>query len=133
MNATGERIREATSQATLGRCARRPAVSAAACVILGVVGHSILPDAPLAYLSAAAIGASIAVALGRRFAMVATASLALAVMLLGLAAAQLERFHFAGDHVVAYTADAERLAEVEMVIDQPPRVLTAPPSAGRPL
>jgi competence protein ComEC len=117
----------------LGPLARRPAVSAAAFLILGIVAHRLVPDLPRAWLALSGAGAVAAIGGLRAAARMSTAALALSVALLGVGIAQLERFYFSADHVVAYTADAARLAEVELVIDAPPRVLTGDGGGGRPM
>jgi competence protein ComEC len=123
-----------SQQVRLGPLARRPALTAATALIVGILLHRVLPDLPRAWLALAAAGAVAALALPR-FGVTATTCLATALVLLGASAAQLDRFHFAPDDIAHYTADAARLAEVEIELDQPPRVLTAPPgaAAGRPL
>jgi competence protein ComEC len=48
--------------------------------------------------------------------------------LVGVSAAQIERFQFPVDSIWGYTTDDERLAELEVAIDQPPRLVL--PSAA---
>jgi competence protein ComEC len=122
-----------TEEIRLTWLARRPALSAAVAMILGVLAHRVAADVPRLWVVLSAAGAVLAVVTTKLAPRVSTAALAGAVALLGLGVAQLERFHFAADHVVRYTTDAARLAEVELVIDQPPRLLTNEMPGGRPL
>lgn len=126
------RNRDVSNQVATGVLARRPAVGAAACLIAGIVLHFTMPDRPVLWLTLAAVLAAGALA-ARRFGGLATPLLALAVVFLGLGVAQREHFHFAADHIVTYTTDTPRLAEVELTLDQPPRTLTQTSPAGRPL
>ena len=80
----------------------------------------------------AAVGGVAAIAL-IRIGAVSTGALSLSLGLLGVAVAQLEEYHFSAGEITAYTTDTARLAEVELVIDQPPRVLTQNSPAGRAL
>src|SRR5687768_10275069 len=92
-----------TAEVRLGPVARRPALTAAAALIAGILLHRLLPDLPRAGLALAAAGAIAALALSR-FGVTATACLAVSLVLLGASAAQLDRFHFAPDDVAHYTA-----------------------------
>jgi competence protein ComEC len=49
-------------------------------------------------------------------------AIAVATLLLGVAAAQIDHYQFPADHIWAYTSDAERFAQVELIIDEPPRL-----------
>jgi competence protein ComEC len=122
----------AAGQTRLGRFARRPAVGAAAALMVGIALHSSLPDRPALWLAIAA-AAAIAAVTCWRWGGVANVLLAFAMIGVGASVGQLERFHFRPDDIVLYTTDAPRLAEVELEIDQPPRVLTQNSPAGRPL
>ncbi|MGA2584843.1 MAG: DNA internalization-related competence protein ComEC/Rec2 [Tepidisphaeraceae bacterium] len=57
---------------------------------------------------------------------IANAVMALAILGVGLSAAQIERFGFSPIHLANYTTDESRLAEVELHIDEPPRILAPP-------
>jgi competence protein ComEC len=115
-----------------GTFARRPAIGAAACLITGILLHSTLPHRPELWLTVAASGAGAAL-LAYRWGAIATPLLALAIAFLGLSVAQQEHFRFPADHIVTYTTDTPRLAEIELTLDQPPRVLTQSSPGGRPL
>lgn len=54
--------------------------------------------------------------------------IATAVLVAGLAAGQLAAFYYASDHVSAFAGEMPRLAQIELHIDHPPRVLTGPTS-----
>jgi competence protein ComEC len=98
----------------------------------GIFAHRFAPDLPKLWLGLAASGALLAIVF-RKWAAPCTIALVLSIALLGIAAAQLEHFHFPADDISAYTSESPRLAEIELVIDAPPRVLNQPSPAGRPL
>lgn len=105
----------------LGPLARRPLLCAALLLIAGILAHRVLPDAAATWIALATLGAVIALF---RIRFVATLALGVAIFLAGVAAAQLEHFHFAPDHIATFTTDQPRLAEVELTLTQPPRLLT---------
>jgi len=72
----------------------------------------------------------LAMLLRRRGSIVGIA-IALATILVGLSAAQVEHYQFPADHIWAYTSDAERFGQVEAVIDQVPRLLLPGPGELR--
>jgi competence protein ComEC len=118
--------------ATLNALSRRPFLTAAVVLIVGVLCHSASPHAPRLWLALAGVAATLAIGLGRR-PLISTITLIAAISLIGVAAAQLARFHFPDDHIAAFTSDSPQLAQVEMVIAQPPRTLSSPSPVGRPL
>jgi competence protein ComEC len=125
---------ETREDVPLSGLARRPAVSAAAALIVGIALHRVTPDLPRAFLALSTAAALTALALLHLASRLSTAALITALASLGLAVAQLEQFRFPADHVIAWTTDTPHLAEVELVIDQPPRILTGDPTPGsRPL
>ena len=119
-------------QQKLTRLTRRPAVWAALCLIAGILVHTLAADSPKIWLTLAAAGAIIAIALIRWVAP-STIALAFSLVCAGIAAAQLEHYHFPANDISAYTTSASHLAEIELVIDDPPRVLNQTSPAGRPL
>lgn len=52
-------------------------------------------------------------------------ALSLAILLTGIAAARRQAFYYPANHITHFTTDARRLAQIELKIDQPPRILTA--------
>ena len=108
-----------------GWVARRPAVPAAALFILGVCGHRALPHLPALWLALLGVCVGLAV-LSFRSAVRCSLALALAVALSGLTAAQLFAFYYPAAHVSDFAGDEPRLAQMELRIDHPPRVLVAP-------
>jgi hypothetical protein len=120
------------AQTKLGVFTRRPAGWAAILLILGIAAHPILSDSPRVWLAICAVGATAGI-VSLRVAIISTVLLSLSVLSLGAAVAQLEHYHFPAGDITAYTTETARLAEVELIIDQPPRVLTQMSPAGRPL
>src|SRR5688572_16706333 len=119
-------------RATPSFSARRPALLAAALFMVGIAVHSFLPHRPviwIALIAALLLGAWWA--LGRPH--LSSSLLALATLIGGVAAAQLSAFSYPRDHVSAFAGDEPRLAMVEMMLVQPPRIITTPPGARRPL
>jgi len=132
MAAAAEPALSAADRTPLSLFARRPAVSAAVVLILGIAAHGAVADWPGVYLGMAAFLALVSLGCWR-LPGVGTGLLVAAVFFTGVAAGQLEHFHFGSEHIAVYTGEAARLAEVEVVIDQPPRVLTSQTPGGRPL
>lgn len=95
-------------------------VWAAILLIFGILAHTVLPDAPVLYLLIGAIVSGLALLPFPQF---AAPALALALFLAGLCAAQLEHFYFPANHVAFFTSDQPRLAEIEIRLTQPPRLL----------
>lgn len=101
---------------------RRPILPAAGCFILGIFAHPHLPLHPLLALAIAA-GALLLILLLRSRPAMADALLALAIFLCGSTAAQLQAFYYPPHHIAHFTTDQPRLAQLELQIDQPPRLL----------
>ena len=111
---------------------RRPAVAAAVLFMLGIFAHRALPAWPIAWL--VAIGACVGMVwVARRNETVILPALVAAVFLAGLVAAQIEAFYYPRDHISAFAGDEPRLANLQMQIIQPPRVLTGAFASHRPL
>src|SRR4051812_36768763 len=101
----------------LSPLARRPLLSAAVCLIAGILLHPSLPSSPTAWLTVTLVALTLAFV---RPSAVAPPALAFAILCLGVAAAQLHRSYFAAHDVATFTADPPRLAELEIRLDQPP-------------
>lgn len=119
-------------QPKLTRLTRRPAVWAALCLIAGILVHAIAADSPKLWLALAAGSAALALCV-IRWTAPSTIALASSLIFAGIAAAQLEHFHFPASDISAYTTSVSHLAEIELIIDDPPRVLNQTSPAGRPL
>ncbi len=105
--------------------ARRPAVLTVTLFMGGIFAHRLLPGWPAGYavlVAALAIGAII----WRRRAWTTTGLLALAILLTGVAIAQLEAYYYPPNHISAFAADEPHLAQLELKIIQEPRILTNP-------
>ncbi|MGB7158921.1 MAG: DNA internalization-related competence protein ComEC/Rec2 [Tepidisphaeraceae bacterium] len=112
--------------------ARRPAVLTAGLFMVGIAVHNLLPARPLITLVLLGITLIGAALLFRR-PLWSCLAIALAVFIGGIASAQSAACFFPRDHISAFAADEPRLAMVEMELIQPPRVITTPPGAQRPL
>jgi competence protein ComEC len=108
---------------------RRPALTAALLFILGILLHNAAPNSPRLWIGLAAV-ATVGAILVNRFTVFSSIAVALSLPLAGVAVAQLEHFHFRADQIAGYLRDEPVLAEVELVIDQPPRVLAPPAGAA---
>jgi competence protein ComEC len=104
-----------------GAAARRPAMAAAFLLIAGILAHAWLTPSPLLWLTLVLILAAIARWQFRR-AGLCSICLAAAIFLVGLTAAQLDAFFFARDQIALLTTQADRLAELQLRIDQPFRL-----------
>ncbi len=109
----------------IGAIAARPAVGAAVLFIAGIALHTILPPRPLVWIVAIALLAVGAIVCYRITAP-CSACIAGALLLCGVAVAQLEAYFYPADHISSFATDEMRLAQLEMRIDTPPRVLSAP-------
>jgi competence protein ComEC len=110
---------------------RRPAVVFLILLAVGIGCQDLLPCRPWIWLPAAA-GLALA-GIFARGKLPGFGLLACAVFLVGLSAAQIERFQFPSDTIANYTSDGERFAQLELAIDQPPRLLEPPPEELRSL
>src|SRR5690606_7006316 len=84
--------------------------------------HRYLPVVPWIWAGMIALLLGSAVA-NRRHALRGSISLGMAIVVCGVAMAQLRGFRFAPVDIAHYAIDAPRLAQLEMRIDYPPRVL----------
>jgi competence protein ComEC len=109
-----------------------PAILVALFLSLGISLCSLIACIPRVWLSIAGFLLIITV-LTRRRQLVSTLSLSLAIFLIGLTAAQIERFEFPINHIAAFTTDGDRFAEVELLIEQTPRLLLPSPGEQRAL
>jgi competence protein ComEC len=107
-----------------GPVAGRPAVACAFFFALGIAAHRVVPHYPIAWL--VVLGATLLAAwrwLDRPRA--ATSLLACGLALAGIASAQLSAFYYPRSHVSAFAAEDPRLAQLELHLTHPPRVLTS--------
>jgi len=107
---------------TPGWMARQPAVAAALLMIAGIVLHRSLPALPWVWASAIALLLILAIAF-RRKSIPATACLAVALLISGIALAQLRGFRYPPTDIAHHATDEPRLVQVEMLIEYPPRIL----------
>ena len=93
--------------------ARRPAVLAAALFMAGIGLHRFVPHHPALWLLA--LAALLAIAWrAARVTTLSTMCTALALLIAGISAAQVEGFFYPRDHVSAFAGDEPRLAQLEM-------------------
>lgn len=112
--------------------AARPAVTAAALFIAGIVLHPALPHRPGIFLGIALVSAAAAVWAFRRCD-ASVALLATAIAASGVAAAQMQAYQYDPNDIAHYAGDEPRLARVELKLDEPLRTLSAPLATGRPM
>ena len=118
-----------TPSDAIGPLARRPAVTAAVLLVAGILLHERLP--PRATLVALGVVIAAAIAcVSRRY--VASALVAVAVVLGGMALAQREHFAYAADDVGLFATDDARLATVEASIVDEPQLIAGADVGGRP-
>ncbi len=102
---------------------RRPAVGAVLVFGLGITFYSRLPHLPWLWIGLASILLLSAI-VNRRDGGLASFSLALALCLLGLTLAQQRSVYYPPNDIALYTTEDPRLAEIEMRIEHPPRILS---------
>jgi hypothetical protein len=125
MSAAGGRV-NATSDWT----ARRPALAVAVALMLGIFCHRALPQWPLLWIGMLAIltaGAAVLIRSPRLCAGLTFLAMAAA----GVGLAQLEALHYPRDHISAFASEQRKLAQLELSVDNPPRVLTWPYDQAR--
>lgn len=115
-----------------GRLARRPAAVAAIVFILGIVAHRALPHWPAAWVCAAVLSASAAIASFRRD-WHSTVALIGGIFFIAVAAAQFQSFRFRADDVSAYAGDEPRIAKLELELIQPLRIVGTHFQTARPM
>jgi competence protein ComEC len=99
---------------------RRPAVIFALLVAAGIGVAESLPLMPWVWAGAAIALLVIAVAF---LGIVRIIAIGGAIFLVGVCAFQVERYEFPTDSIWIYTSPDDRFAEVEVTVDQPPRVV----------
>ena len=105
-----------------GPWAKWPAVPAALSLAAGILAHDQVPPRPQLWLILIAI--SLGIATWRvRSALISSAFLVAAIFFVGLTTAQLHAYFFPRDHVALLTASQSRLADLEMQIIEPPRLV----------
>ena len=115
-----------------GPVAARPAVLAAGLLALGIAAHRIVPHYPAVWLGALAV-ALVAAWRCLENPHLSTVLLACTFALAGVGAGQLASFHYPRHHVSAFASDDPRLAQLELRLTHPPRVLTSPFSDHHPM
>lgn len=110
----------------------RPGVAVSAAMMLGIAVHAFLPHHPAFWLLATLAAAS-AAWLWMPLAGRSTVALLLATAFAGVALAQVESFRFRRDHVAHFARADQRVAQLELYINRPPRVIGDPFSVGRAL
>jgi competence protein ComEC len=111
---------------------KRPAASAAAVFIGGIVLHPLLAHRPGVWIADAVVLAVTAMLwIDRRLG--GAIALALSVLLCGVAAGQIESFQFRSNDISGYSTDQPRLARIELLVDEPLRVIGTQFSNFRPV
>ncbi|HMO24828.1 MAG TPA: hypothetical protein PKB10_01030, partial [Tepidisphaeraceae bacterium] len=110
----------------------RPLVLAAGVFVLGIAVHDRLPIWIGAWVAMSAI-AAVSVFVINQHELTSRAMLAIAIFLAGVACAQQSRHRYESTHLSAFVTDEPRLAQLELEIDRPPRVIVLPLANGRPL
>ena len=106
---------------------RYPALSAAACLMAGIILHEYAPILIALWLAVAFFMAL--ASLISPWHAAGNFCIAIAIGAAGLAAGQLARFAIADDHLALYLGDSPRVAWMEIRIDETPRLLRTSESA----
>lgn len=110
---------------------RRPALWVVVFFVLGIGLHPIFPHRPFALLALSVV-CLIASGLTLKRS-ISSLLLAVAVITTGITIAQLSAFYWPASDIASYSTERPRLAQLEMRIIAPPRVLVGPPGAMRPI
>jgi competence protein ComEC len=100
--------------------------------MLGIIVHGAMPTWPVAWLIIIPI-VVVSAALLRHRPRVSSSLLAIAVLVIGIWAAQLSAFYYPRNHIGSFATEQPRLAQLELALDQSPRTLYDPFEHGRPL
>lgn len=111
-----------THRSWAGYLREHPAIVVTLLVAAGIALGDVVPARPGLWLCGAAGLLTIAALIGRRPA-IATGLIAGGILLTGLAAAQIDRFAYPANSIANYTTEADRFAEVEVAIEQSPRLV----------
>jgi hypothetical protein len=106
-----------------GLVARRPFVAVAVLFMIGIALHRAVPHRPDVWIVTGAL-LVVAACIAHRWRFIPSPCIAAAILFTGIAAAQVERFHYPRDHVSTFASDTRRLAQVELYLDESPRLLT---------
>lgn len=115
--------RSTSPRADTGVLARRPAVPFAVLFMLGIGLYRVFPHRIELWL---VMGALLIIGAAVLFhnATVCSSCLGSAILLSGVAAAQIQAYQYPADHVSAFATETRRLAQLELYLDEPPRLLT---------
>ena len=102
---------------------RRRAAPVAVAFMLGIFLYRHLPHQPLLWTILLAGLIALCISLFGR-AWLCTGATLVATFLAGLALAQVEAFRYPANHISVFAADQRHLAQLELSIDNSPRVLT---------
>ncbi len=105
----------------LGLLAARPLLPVAIALIVGIACHKVLPHQPLVWLSCFCT-LLIAAILLRHAQVIATWSILLSVLFGGISIAQVSHYYFPSNHISQFTSHHQRLCEIELKINNPPRI-----------
>ena len=108
----------------------RPAAAFAICLVPGIALRDLLPCRPWLWMICLFAFLVLSAILHRRTRF-ADLALALAIALVGLLAAQIAYFQYPANHVWIFTSQADRFAQLDMKIDDPPRLIPPAPDDPR--
>jgi competence protein ComEC len=108
----------------------RPAVASAALLAIGVLLHTMLPCRPVLWILIS-LGSAVLARICSRWGILSSLVLAVSAIGLGAAAAQLDRSFYPANEISAYLTAQPRVAQLEILVAQPPREIIS--AADRPL
>ena len=110
---------------------RRPVVPAVVLLIMGIALHEVIGIDPLWPLIALAAMLALSALLHAR-PLACSALLALTLLTAGLAAGRLAHFHYPTTDIAAYASDDRRLAQLELYLNDEPRLIAGATGQSRP-
>lgn len=105
--------------------ARHPAVPAALFFLPGIAVQNRLPIPAAVAIVIASVLLWVAVLSTRRH-LLASIGFCIAWLFAGIAAGRLAAYHYPTDHIALFAADDSRLSQLELSLDDPPRIITNP-------
>jgi competence protein ComEC len=104
---------------------KRPAIPVVLFLALGIGLQNIAPAEPWYWLGISFLSLVIAIVFLQKQ-ILSSSAIALAIVSIGLTAAQVRQFQYPANHIWAYTDDGQRFAQLDVALDETPRLISPP-------
>jgi competence protein ComEC len=119
----GMNDRESLLSRLLKSLQKRPAVPIVLFLGVGISLQDIAPAAPWWWLGISFLSLIAAIAFLKRE-ILSGIAIAIAIVGIGLTAAQVRQFQYPANHIWAYTDDGQRFAQIDVALDETPRLIS---------